>query len=54
MTEELLARPSTTRECIRDYLMLIVDTDLKGPVRRGCLGTSTALELGGRTALAGL
>lgn len=48
MTEELLARPSPTKECIRDYLILIVDTDLTGPVRRGCLGTNTALELGGR------
>lgn len=48
MTEELLARPGATKECIRDYLVLLVDTDLNGPVRRGCLGANTALELGGR------
>ncbi|WP_327256496.1 TetR/AcrR family transcriptional regulator [Streptomyces sp. NBC_01244] len=48
MTEEFLARPSTTKECIRDYLILLVDTDLEGPVRRGCFGTNVALELGGR------
>lgn len=28
--------------------MLLVDTDLNGPVRRGCLAANTALELGGR------
>lgn len=48
MTEEFLARPSSTKECIRDYLILIVDMDLKGPLRRGCLGANTILELGGR------
>ncbi|WP_330300297.1 TetR/AcrR family transcriptional regulator [Streptomyces sp. NBC_00503] len=48
MTEELLARPGATKECIRDYLIFLVDTDLNGPVRRGCLGANTALELGGR------
>lgn len=48
MTEEFLARPGATKECIRAYLVLLVDTDLKGSVRRGCLGANTALELGGR------
>ncbi|MFE4638875.1 TetR/AcrR family transcriptional regulator [Streptomyces sp. NPDC056773] len=53
LTEELLARPSTTKECIREYLTFIVDADLDGPVRRGCFGANTALELGGRDEEAG-
>lgn len=48
MTEEFLARPGTAKERIRAYLVLIVDVDLDGPVRRGCLAVNTALELGGR------
>lgn len=48
MTEEFLARPGTAKECVRDYLLLLVDTDLGGPVRRGCFGANVTLELGGR------
>ena len=48
MTEEFLSRPGTARERVRAYLMFIVDMDLDGPVRRGCLAANTALELGGR------
>lgn len=48
MTEELLARPGTAKERIRGYLRFLVDMDLAGPVRRGCLAANTALELGGR------
>lgn len=48
LTEEFLSRPGSTRERIRDYLRLLVDTDLDGPARRGCLAVNTALELGGR------
>jgi TetR/AcrR family transcriptional repressor of nem operon len=48
MTEELLARPGTAKEGIRGYLRFMVDVDLAGPVRRGCLVANTALELGGR------
>jgi TetR/AcrR family transcriptional repressor of nem operon len=48
LTEELLSQPGTTRTCIRAYLVHLVDEDLNGPVRRGCLAVNTALELGGR------
>ncbi|KIF07239.1 TetR family transcriptional regulator [Streptomyces sp. RSD-27] len=48
MTEEFLSRPGTTKERVRAYLVWIVDMDLNGPVRRGCLAANTALELGGR------
>ncbi len=48
MTEEFLARPGTAEERIRAYLQLLVEADLDGPVRRGCLAVNTALELGGR------
>lgn len=48
MIEELLSRPGTTRERIRAYLVRLVEMDLNGPVKRGCLAANTALELGGR------
>lgn len=48
LSEECLGRPGTARERIRAYLELLVDADLDGPVRRGCLAVNTALELGGR------
>ncbi|WP_225846162.1 TetR/AcrR family transcriptional regulator [Streptomyces sp. HPF1205] len=48
LTEECLDRPGTARERIRAYLVLLVDADLDGPVRRGCLAVNTALELGGQ------
>jgi TetR/AcrR family transcriptional repressor of nem operon len=47
-TEEFLSRPGTAKERIRAYLVFLVDADLDGPVRRGCLAANTALELGGR------
>lgn len=48
LTEQALSRPGTARECIRDHLRSLVDMDLSGPVRRGCLAVNTTLELGGR------
>lgn len=48
MTKEFLARPGTAKERIRAYLVLLVDEDLAGPMRRGCLAVNTTLELGGR------
>ncbi|GAB4003700.1 hypothetical protein GCM10029992_46520 [Glycomyces albus] len=48
LTEDFLFRPGTAKERIRAYLRFIVDVDLAGPVRRGCLAANTALELGGR------
>lgn len=47
LTEEFLSEPGTAKERIRAYLRFIVDVDLAGPVRRGCLAANTALELGG-------
>lgn len=44
---ELLARPGTTRECLRAFLYDSVDSDLAGPIRRGCLAVNTAVELAG-------
>lgn len=52
LTEEFLGRPGTAKERIRAYLEFLVDVDLSGPVRRGCLAVNTALELGGRDAAA--
>ncbi|MET7517950.1 TetR/AcrR family transcriptional regulator [Streptomyces sp. NPDC005480] len=46
--EEFLARPGTAKERIRAYFVLLVDADLDGPVRRGCLAQNTVGELGGR------
>jgi TetR/AcrR family transcriptional regulator, transcriptional repressor for nem operon len=46
--EEFLSRPGTTRERIGAYLRETVDSDVAQPVRRGCLATNTAAELGGR------
>ena len=48
VTEELLSRPGTAKECIRAYLCYLVDMDVESPVRRGCLVVNTTLELGGR------
>jgi TetR/AcrR family transcriptional repressor of nem operon len=48
LTEQFLSRPGTATECIRAYLAFLVEMDLAGPVRRGCLAANTALELGGR------
>jgi TetR/AcrR family transcriptional regulator, transcriptional repressor for nem operon len=48
LTEEFLSRPGTAKERIRAYLEFLVDMDLSGPIRRGCLAANTALELGGR------
>ncbi|MEU9040959.1 MULTISPECIES: TetR/AcrR family transcriptional regulator [unclassified Kitasatospora] len=48
VTEEFLARPGTTKERIRAYFVLLVDMDLDGPVRRGCLAQNTVSELGRR------
>ncbi|RKT18612.1 TetR family transcriptional regulator [Streptomyces sp. 1114.5] len=44
---ELLARPGTTRECLRAFLHDSVQSDLTHPVRRGCLAVNTAVELSG-------
>ncbi|RRR98622.1 TetR/AcrR family transcriptional regulator [Glycomyces terrestris] len=48
LTEAYLNEPGTAKERIRAYLEFLVDVDLDGPVRRGCLAANTALELGGR------
>lgn len=50
LAEEFLSRPGTAKERIRAYLVFLVELDLAGPVRRGCLAANTALELGGRDA----
>ncbi|MFD0278175.1 TetR/AcrR family transcriptional regulator [Kitasatospora sp. NPDC127111] len=44
-TAELLARPGTTRACLRAFLRDSVKSDLDHPVRRGCLAVNTAVEL---------
>lgn len=49
MTEAYLNEPGTTKERIRAYLVLLVETDRSGPMPpRGCLAVNTALELSGR------
>ncbi|MGW6704509.1 TetR/AcrR family transcriptional regulator [Streptomyces sp. NPDC054956] len=47
-TEESLARPGTTKECIRAHFVMLVDMSLDGPARRGCLAQKTVEELGGQ------
>lgn len=47
MTEDYLSRPGTAKERIRAYLEFLVDVDLDGPERRGCLAVNTAIELSG-------
>ena len=39
--------PGTTRECLRDALRAVVDSDLAQVRRRGCLIGNTAVELAG-------
>lgn len=48
VTEDFLSRPGTARERIRAYLTFLVDLDVAGPLRRGCLAANTALELAGQ------
>ncbi|MFJ9773784.1 TetR/AcrR family transcriptional regulator [Kitasatospora sp. NPDC101157] len=48
VTEEFLSRPGTAKDRLRAYFLLLVDMDLEGPVRRGCLAQNTVTELGGR------
>ncbi|WP_405005720.1 TetR/AcrR family transcriptional regulator [Kitasatospora purpeofusca] len=48
LAEESLSRPGTAKECIRAHFVLLVDMDLDGPVRRGCLAQNTVEELAGR------
>lgn len=48
LAEESLSRPGTAKECIRAYLVMLVDMSLDGPARRGCLAQKTVEELGGR------
>jgi TetR/AcrR family transcriptional repressor of nem operon len=42
---DLLSRPGSTRDVIGGYLRHLVDTDLAGERRRGCLAVNTAIEL---------
>lgn len=47
LAHDLLARPGTTRECLRSALRFIVDFDLAQRSPRGCLVGNTAVELAG-------
>jgi TetR/AcrR family transcriptional repressor of nem operon len=42
---ELLSRPGSTREVVGAFLRHLVDSDLAGERRRGCLAVNTAIEL---------
>ncbi|RDI64245.1 TetR/AcrR family transcriptional regulator [Nocardia pseudobrasiliensis] len=46
--EDILSRPGSTRDRIGALLRFLVDMDLAGPERRGCLAANTAMELAGR------
>lgn len=48
VTEEILGRPGTAKERLRAYLVMLVDMDLDGPVRRGCLAQNAATEFAGQ------
>ncbi|MEY9859806.1 AcrR family transcriptional regulator [Catenulispora sp. GAS73] len=52
VTEEFLSRPGTTKERFRAFFVLLVDLDLDGPVRRGCMAQNTVTELAGQDELA--
>jgi TetR/AcrR family transcriptional repressor of nem operon len=45
---EFLSRPGSTRECLGSFLRFLVDSDVAGPTRRGCLAVNTAVELSGQ------
>jgi TetR/AcrR family transcriptional repressor of nem operon len=47
VTEEFLAQPGTAKERLRAYFVMLVDMDLDGPVRRGCMAQNTVTEIGG-------
>ena len=44
LAEQCLSQPGTTRERIREFLVMMVDADLARPIPRGCLGVNTAIE----------
>jgi len=48
LAQSLLEHPGSTRECLRDALRAVVDSDLAQPQRRGCLIGNTAVELAGQ------
>ncbi len=45
---EFLARPGSTKQRVGAFLRFLVDTDLDGPVRRGCLVVNTVVEFAGQ------
>ncbi|MGW4535849.1 TetR/AcrR family transcriptional regulator [Nocardia sp. NPDC004340] len=47
LANDVLNQPGTTKERLRAWMRLVVDSDLEQPVRRGCLVANTAMELGG-------
>lgn len=50
MAQRLLEHPGSTRECLKNALVSVVDADLAQPRRRGCLIGNTAVELAGEDA----
>lgn len=52
VTQELLDRPGTTKQTIGDFLRFLVDVDVAGAERRGCLAVNTAIELAGHDPVA--
>ncbi|GAA5156461.1 TetR/AcrR family transcriptional regulator [Pseudonocardia eucalypti] len=50
VAQQLLDHPGSTRECLRNALKSVVDSDLAQPQRRGCLIGNTAVELAGEDA----
>jgi TetR/AcrR family transcriptional repressor of nem operon len=48
LAQGLMEHPGPTRECLRDALRAVVDSDLAQPRRRGCLIGNTAVELAGQ------
>lgn len=47
LARSLMDHPGSTRDCLRDALRSVVDSDLSQPVRRGCLIGNTAVEMAG-------
>jgi len=47
-TANFLDGPGSTRDALHAFLRFVVQVDVEGDVRRGCLAVNTAIELAGR------
>lgn len=45
---ETLRQPKPARERLRELMLLVIDTDLDDPTRRGCMAINAAIDAAGR------